>query len=427
MSLRRRPQSGTGLAAAAACSETDRTRLTYRYELWRASTAGILETAGTTFLLLIAVQWFRAGPFEKAVVAAGGSLGLLLSPLVVTVVTAGGWAPSRAGAAVFGAGAAAFGLAALIPHRLAFIIGSVLGMAAASAVVPLLTHMYQENYPDAERGRRFSRTVMVRIATAALFSKLAGQALQGHLSYFPLLLGIFALAHGAASFCLARCPTGAIPPERGVPGLRAVSYVRQDRLFRRTLVCWMLMGFANLMMVPLRVEYLANPKYQVGASVVMVAVLTGVIPNLVRLLLSPVWGHLFDRMNFFALRVVLNMGFAIGILTFFLSEGLTGLVLGAVVFGISNAGGDVAWSLWVTKFAPPPRVADYMAVHTFLTGVRGVLAPVCAFGLVTHLGPEKVAWLSTGLIVAASLLLAPEIKWGRHARPSAALVEEVSE
>ena len=45
---------------------------------------------------------------------------------------------------------------------------------------------------------------------------------------------------------------------------------------------------------------------------------------------------------------------------------------------ISGAGADVAWSLWVTKFAPPERVADYMSVHTFFTGVRGFLAPVTA-------------------------------------------------
>ena len=36
--------------------------------------------------------------------------------------------------------------------------------------------------------------------------------------------------------------------------------MREDALFRRTLVMWMLMGFANLMVLPLRVEYLANPK-----------------------------------------------------------------------------------------------------------------------------------------------------------------------
>jgi MFS family permease len=189
----------------------------------------------------------------------------------------------------------------------------------------------------------------------------------------------------------------------------------------------MLMGFANLMMLPLRVEYLANPKYGHQLTVANVALLTGVVPNLARLVMSPIWGHLFDHMNFFALRVTLNCGFAIGILTFFTSDSMAGMVIGAVVFGVSNAGGDVAWSLWVTKFAPPGRVADYMAVHTFLTGVRGVLAPLAAFLAVGTLTLGWLAGISAALIIAATLLLVPEIKWGKKARPGGALVEEVSD
>src|SRR6267142_806953 len=180
----------------------------------------------------------------------------------------------------------------------------------------------------------------------------------------------------------------------------------------------MLMGFANLMMLPLRVEYLANPKYHAGrqaVSVSMIALLTGVIPNLARLVLSPIWGHLFDHMNFFTLRVALNIGFALGILTFFTTNSFTGLVVGAMVYGISNAGGDVAWSLWVTKFAPPGRVADYMSVHTFLTGVRGVLAPVFAFYFASELSLGILAAINSGLIVLATALLLPEVKLGRQA------------
>ena len=141
------------------------------------------------------------------------------------------------------------------------------------------------------------------------------------------------------------------------------------------------------------------------------------------------WGWLFDRMNFFALRITLNLGFAIGILAFFTSSDRTGLVLGAIVFGISNAGGDVAWSLWVTKFAPPGRVADYMSVHTFFTGIRGVLAPVAAFYLVTRLGltPGLLAGFCSALIVGATLILVPELREKRKLPEAEPLLEEVSE
>jgi MFS family permease len=303
----------------------------------------------------------------------------------------------------------------------------MLGMASAASAIPLFTHIYQENYPEKQRGRLFSRTVMIRIASAAGFSELAGYALSEHFEYFWVLLLVFSAALAFGGFCLAHIPSHPIHDDGGAHPFRAMRFVRDDQIFRRTLFCWMLMGFANLMMIPLRVEYLANPKYNLRLTVGMIALLTGVIPNLARLVLSPIWGHLFDRMNFFTLRVTLNCGFAIGILTFFVSNSFAGLVIGAIIFGVANAGGDVAWSLWVTKFAPPGRVADYMSVHTFFTGVRGVLAPLVAFTLVQRLSLGILAGISAALIVAASLLLLPEIKFGKRARKGVALVEEISE
>jgi len=411
----------------AAVSAADRTVITYRHERWRALSSGIIESAGTTFLLTIAVRAFHSGALWKSAVAAGSSLGLLLTPAVVSAVTRRRIAPARFASNLFFAGALAFVIAAAVPSLPVFALGSMFAMAAAASAIPLFTHVYQENYPERERGKLFSRTVMIRIAAAALFSELAGRALSHRLEFFPALLLVFGAALAFGGFCLRHVPSEPIHDDGGAHPFRAMRFVRDDQIFRRTLICWMLMGFANLMMLPLRVEYLANPKYRLNLTVGTIALLTGVIPNLARLVLSPVWGHLFDRMNFFALRVTLNCGFAIGIVTFFLSDSLTGMILGAIVFGISNAGGDVAWSLWVTKFAPPQRVADYMSVHTFFTGVRGVLAPAVAFFTVQRLSMGVMAAISAALIVAASLLLVPEIKFGRRARKATALVEEVSE
>jgi hypothetical protein len=386
-----------------------------------------MESAGTTFLLLIAVRAYHSGALWKSAVAAGSSLGLLFTPVVVSVVTRRNWQPAPVAARMYFFSAALFILAAAVRWLPVFAVASMTAMASIAATIPLLTHIYQENYPDTRRGKLFSRTVMIRIATAAVFSDLAGRALSYRLGNFPVLLLIFAAALVFAGCCVSRIPSNPIHDDGGAHPFRAMRFVRDDAIFRRTLICWMLMGFGNLMMLPLRVEYLANPKYHLNLTAGMVALFTGVIPNLARLVLSPVWGHLFDRMNFFALRVTLNCGFAIGIATFFMSNSTLGLVVGAIVFGISNAGGDVAWSLWVTKFAPPQRVADYMSVHTFFTGVRGVLAPAVAFFAVQHLTMGAMAVVSTVLIIAASALLLPEIKFGRRGRKAAALVEEISD
>lgn len=403
------------------------TRITYRLELWRAAMQGVLETAATTFLLLIAVRWFQAGALAKGWVAAGSSIGLLASPLVVWHVSRKGWRSAQAAAGIAVAGAIVFALMAVMPWSSVFIVGSMAGLTATAAAIPLMTQIYQENYPAAARGRLFSRTVMLRIGAATVFSFLAGRWLNAHLSHFQWLLAIFALAFGVSAWCLHQIPSRPLSNEGGGHPWRAWRYVREDRLFRYTLAAWMLMGWANLMMWPLRVEYLANERFGLKLPVLTIALLVGVIPNAVRLLISPLWGWLFDRMNFFALRVILNLGFALGILAFFTGHSMPALILGAVVFGVANAGGDVAWSLWVTKLAPPTRVADYMSVHTFLTGVRGVLAPLTAYALAS---PENLGWLAAGcagLILVASAILVPEIKLDRERRHGVALVEDVSE
>jgi MFS family permease len=187
------------------------------------------------------------------------------------------------------------------------------------------------------------------------------------------------------------------------------------------------MGFANLAMLPMRVEYLGNPKYGLAKTAAQIAWLTLVIPNTARLIMSPIWGWLFDRMNFFALRVALNLGFALGIAAFFTSDSPAGLLIGAIIYGISNAGGDVAWGLWVTKFAPPDRVADYMSIHTFFTGCRGVAAPAIAFQVVQHYSVAAMGWASGAMILAATIILIPEIRAWKARGRGEILTEEISD
>ncbi len=408
----------------------DRKRLTYRYERLRAPASGVLEAAGMTFLLLIAVRHFHSSAMAKAIIGAGSSLGLMLCPWLVSRVQSAQLPACHAAAMTALAGAALFGIAAALPFEAVFVGCTAAAMACATLTIPLMTQVYHENYPEHERGTLFSRTVMIRIAASGAFSYFAGRALSDRLDQFQLLVLVFAGAFAFNAWCLHRCPSRPLTHAAGTHPFQALRFAREDRLFRQTLISWMFLGFGNLMMVPLRVEYLANPDHGwtlngLPLTAATIAVLTGVVPNAARLVLNPLWGWLFDRMNFFVLRMALNVGFLLGILTFFLSGSLTGLVVGALFYGISHAGGDVAWSLWVTKFAPPERVADYMAVHTFFTGVRGVVAPVVAFQLVTVLPVSVLAWLSGALILIGTVVLIPEIHQGRGRRRAAVLTEDV--
>jgi len=397
---------------------------TLRMERFRAVSSGIVETAGSTFVLLFAVQQLNCGATAKALLSAGGSIGLLLTPLVLHWTARRGIKSARAAGYVHLAGAGFFLISALIPDTNVFIAASVLALTCTAASIPLMTQIYQDNYPAHLRGRLFSSTNMIRIAVAGVFAYIAGHLLNDHLEHYQWAMGAFALGMACSAFFLLRCPSRTLL-NHGMGPFHALRFVRQDQVFRRTLISWMLMGFANLMMVPLRIEYMGNPAYGLALAPAMIALLNATIPNGARLILSPLWGRMFDRMNFFVLRICLNVGFVIGILAFFTGDTEAGLVFGAVIFGIAFAGGDVAWSLWVTKMAPPDHVADYMSVHTFLTGIRGVIAPLVAFHLLQVI---DIVWLAAGcatLIVLASLLLIPEARAWRKEHPHPAPPQDV--
>jgi MFS family permease len=417
-------------ASSATLTAPERKRLTYLYERLRAAASGTIEAAGMTFLLLIAVRHFHSGAMAKSLLGGGLSMGYLLGPWLVSRVQAAQQPASRAAAFTALAGAMLFLVAAAVPVEWVYVVCCAAAMACSSIIIPLMTQVYQENFPTRERGTLFSRTVMIRIATTGVFSFLAGEGLSHRVDQFQWLLLVFAGAFVFAGWCLYHCPSRPLTHAAGTHPFRSLRYAYEDRLFRHILISWMLMGFGNLMMLPLRVEYLANPEHgltlnNLPLTAAMIALLTGVVPNLARLLLNPLWGWLFDRMNFFVLRMTLNVGFAVGILTFFFSGSLAGLIAGAVFYGISQSGGDVAWSLWVTKFAPPERVADYMSVHTFFTGVRGVIAPAVAFQLVVILPMHVMASISGVMIVIGTLLLIPEIHHGSGRLSASALTEEV--
>lgn len=407
-------ERGVGVVVA----EEQRRDRTYRLELRRAVTAGVLETSASTFLLIIAVSYFQAGATAKALLVMGGPLGLLLSPLAVAWTRRMGWTAATGAAVASWVGCAAFLVAAIFGDLRVFVPACMVGVMSLSLGIPMLTQIYQENYPAAERGDLFSKAAMVRVLSAAVFAWLAGHWLEAHMDGYRWLMVAFSIAAGMGAMWLGKCPSKVLHGAGSANPLHGMRHVRSDRVFRWLLASWMLMGFGNLLMLPLRVEFLANPRYGVELSPAVIAMVVSMIPSLTNLVFARFWGRLFDTMNFFLLRILLNGLFVAAISAFFLVGGMGGFIAGGFFFGMAASGGNVAWSLWVTKVAKPELVADYMGVHSFLTGVRGLLAPLLGFYLIDWFQMSQLAWWSLGAIFLASLMLVPEARTLRRRRPA---------
>lgn len=384
---------------------------TFRLENLRAFPAGVLETLGTTFSILIANRVFQAGALAKASLVALPSLGLLLSLFVVQAVRRSGLSANLMLALIFAMSGVGFTISAFAGDNFQiYMLGMVIALVTLTLNLPLFSQIYRKHYPDKVRGKLFSITAFVRKAYAIGTAFAFGWLLTKSLAYYPVLLAFYAGASFMMAACVMAVETVQLSRSHRVKLFDAFRHAGEDDRFRKLLVSWMILGLGNLLSFSLFVEYVTNKSYGFDLSENHVSVITTVIPETCFFVFVLIWGRLFDRIDFYVLRCLVNVVFAAGIIFYFLGSGLWALYIGIGLHGIAKAGGNIAWSLWVTKFADAEHVAEYMSVHTFLTGCRGVIAPFIAFPLAATLGPSWVGGLGATMIFIATAMLIPDLK-----------------
>jgi hypothetical protein len=394
---------------------------TFRLELLRALPAGVIETLGSTFAVLIAVRHFDLPAATKAMLVSAVAAGHVASLAVVPAARRMGWTPARASAGLYLLAALAFGLVFAAPPQAGlFIACAMAGGFLPPLAGPLLAQIHRSHYQDSRRGRLFAFASLARMATAMTAALLIGRWLDGGMDRYPLLFATYAACAIAAAACLWLIGGEPPPPGCRVPLLGAFRHVRADPAFRKLLAVWMFIGFGNLMAVALFVEFAANPAHGLALSSAQVAALTVTLPAGCAMASILAWGWLFDRAHFYRVRVFINLLFLAGIVGYYAGGSPAWMIAGMALHGFGRAGGDVSWSLWVTKFAPEDQVSEYMSVHTCLTGLRGIIAPFVGFHLIERSGPLPVAWAAAALIALGSLLIFPEMASRRHhhGRPS---------
>lgn len=378
--------------------------LTYRLDKLKAPFYGILEAGWSTFALVIAIRYFDASETHKAFIAGAGPIGFLLTPLTLFIAAQLKARPSLACAVVFTSSAVLLIGASLLHTLLFFTLFVVTSQMAAVQHGPLILQIYTKNYTARERGSRMTVPFILTAACAVLFSFAGGLILDWRIGAYPLIFVVMVLAALVAAYACWRMPSSPLSREHIGNPWQNLSLMWQDRFFGFLLGSWMLLGLGNLIALPVRFDYLANPKFGINADNTTIAVLMMVIPATARILSTKMWGHFFDRLHFVTTRNLLNAFFLLSIGLFFFSSNLIVLGVAMAFQGLAMGGGKIFWSLWVTKIAPDEKVSSYMSIHMALTGLRGTLAPFLGYWILSQSSPGAVAVIGMTLIAVSMVL-----------------------
>ena len=294
-----------------------------------------------------------------------------------------------------------------------------------SIVYPAQNSILQENIRPARRGEVFGRGAFIQHGVAAACSVAVGFFLDRDPMSFRWIFPILGVVGFGYPLVLSFLPRATMPA--GTPGagpsapppvarslaaalwqpfLDARDTFRRDRAYLWYQLNFTLYGIAFIMLVPVVPLYFTRELQLDYADIANARVLIG---SLGIALLGPVAGRLMDR-----LHPVRLCALSFGWVTLFpLTMALGPTVLGLtpaqtayaafVIYSVGMAGVNVTWNVGSITFAPPGRGGHYQGIHVAMVGIRGVLAPVLGFLLLTFLGYREVFLAAAGLFLSASV------------------------
>ncbi len=380
---------------------------TYKWDRIRGSFSGAIDACWHTFALLIAIRVFNAPIEIKRNIPAAYPIGALFAPFTLILISRLKLKAGSGCALYLTVSAFCLAIAAFSANLYLYTFFMMLALMSVAQCAPLTTQIYANNYNSAIRGKRLSSTILISGIVVAAFSYTGGRLLDINLQYFRLVLLLCSCMALGAAFAVFKIPTEKLHPESTVNPLKNINLIFKDKMFGQLILCWSIMGMGNLMMIPMRFEYMTNPIYNVNASNETIGLVLGAIPVFFSLLSTKFWGILFDKLNLIVIQIMTNSILLFAILIFFFTSKIWVMGFSMMLFGFSMGGFSIIWQLWVTKIAHREKVSAYMSIHSGSTGVRGLVAPYVAYSLMAKTHPVFVGWVALTLVGLATILFIP--------------------
>lgn len=383
-------------------------RVTYFWDRLRGISGGINDAVFGTFVLLIAIRVFDAPNFEKSMITGAIWAGMFLMPVFLWVVSSLRLRCNIA-CTIYTFITGIFLTVTLFFDSVEYYAVAIsLSMIIGIQGYTLLTRILAENYGPESRGRRVGTTVMISGIVFMATSQLFGVLMDKDLGNYVWILALSAAAYYWASFVYYKMPSPRLEKPRSRFPYHTVQLFWKNRVFTVVAILWSLIEFGNYMMIPTRMELVANEQYQVNLSNTQITWLLAIVPLGFSLTTSRSWGRLFDSFRAETIQSAMGVFLVFSILSFFTATNFWWMLAAMAIFGIALGAQKILNQLWITKVVQKESVAEYVSAYSILNGIRGISAPILAYWLMSRYTPAVAGYIAAGIIASGSfgLLLA---------------------
>jgi hypothetical protein len=271
--------------------------------------------------------------------------------------------------------------------------------------IPVVAATYSHIYPAENRGTLVSITRMLHGLSAMVSLLVLGNVLErspGLIGWLFPAAGFFVLL---AVWRYVHMPelAGMYTTRRSFGSMLRV--LAEDKNFRRFQYFQMMLGVANLMSAPLLAVYVKEElNLPVDAAVLVVS--GGAIEQAAVLVSVRFHGGLFDRFGISGHRAFSSVLIGLGFVIWGFADVFWLGVIAAILIGFGRAGGGVIWTIGSLYFAKPGDEGLYSGVHSSLTGLRGIAAPLVGLWFFEHvLGSayQPLFYITAGMIFVSAI------------------------
>lgn len=359
---------------------------------------GIFLAGVNTFVPVIARR-LGASPFLLSLIVAAPAVGNLIAVFASHALQQRRKMPFMV--AAWSSGRGLFLLMAFVTAPVPFVLIVVVHWLIVSLSITGYVEAMRAIYPDALRGRAMAYVRVGFTACAAVMTPLCGQLLD--IWGFQVLFPIAALFGVLSGITFGQVKYDDVITETRRDWLEPWRILVRDARYRAYSIAFTVYGIGTLLTAPLIPLLLVDELHlnysQVG--------LLGMISSIFWMVFYIVWGRMVDRRGGlwtvqinFILTIFVSLAFGI-------AQDLWLLAVAYIFTGITLAGVDLGWMNAIMQFARKDEIGHYTALHAFLVGLRGIVAPLAGTALIAlpFLGLRGVFILSAFLILLGWILI----------------------